>query len=141
MTGLVRALVKNKPDETLKYILPQTCNSIEKIMNSSEAIALFTDHKGDLELLWYLSLFSELICARGDTLLIYQQMIMSIFQQCITIINKNAYEAIANAANHLLKSLLHIYPIDYRLTIENIDGSFADFLPIRVSFNFLFCIR
>jgi hypothetical protein len=110
-------------------------------MNSSEAIALFTDHKGDLELLWYLSLFSELICARGDTLLIYQQMIMSIFQQCITIINKNAYEAIANAANHLLKSLLHIYPIDYRLTIENIDGSFADFLPIRLSFNFLFCIR
>jgi len=104
-------------------------------MNTSKSIVLLTDHKCDIELSWYLILFSELVCARGDTLLIYKQMIMSVFHRCLSIINKNAYEAIANAADHLLKSLSHIYPIDYRLTVENIDESFNDFLPICVSFN------
>ncbi|CAF3884238.1 unnamed protein product [Rotaria sordida] len=131
VTGLVQAIVKCNPDETIKYLLPKIYDSIEKIMNTSESNVLLTDHKGDIELNWYLILFSELVRARGDTLLIYKQMIMSIFHQYISIINKNAYEAIANAANHLLKSLSHIYPIDYRLTLENIDESFNNFLPIR----------
>jgi hypothetical protein len=74
-----------------------------------------------------LTFFSELVRARGDTLLIYKQMVMSVFHRCISIINKHAYEAIANAANHLLKSLSRIYPIDYRLTVDNIDEPFNDF--------------
>jgi hypothetical protein len=100
-------------------------------MNTSESI----DHKGDLELNWYLTLFSELVCARGDILLIYKEMIMSVFHRCISVINKDAYEAIANAANHLLKALVHVYPMDYRLTNENINEPFTEFLPIRVGFN------
>jgi hypothetical protein len=141
VAGLVRALVKNNPEEILKCFLPKTCNSIEQIMNTSEVNVLLTDHKGDLELTWYLILFSELVCARGDVLLNYQKVIMSIFHRCISIINKNSYEAIANAANHLLKSLLHIYPIDYRLTTENINEPFINFLPIRVTFNLLYTIN
>jgi proteasome activator subunit 4 len=129
---LVRSIAKNKPTETLKYLLPKTCNSIEKIMTSSESNTLLTDDKGDLELTWYLTLFSELVCARGDVLLIYKQMIMSVFHRCISVINKDAYGAIANAANHLLKSLVHVYPMDYRLTNENINEPFINFLPIRV---------
>ncbi len=80
-------------------------------------------------------LFAELVRARGDALLIYKRMIMSVFHQCIHIINKSSYEAIANAAQNLLKSLTHIHPIDYRLTVENMDEPFVDFLPIRVNFS------
>jgi hypothetical protein len=110
-------------------------------MNTSESIALLTDHKGDIELTWYLILFSELLGARGDTLLIYKEIIMSVFQRCISIINKSAYEAIANAAKNLLKSLVDVYPIDSRLTIESLDELFVHFLPIRVSFNLLYKIN
>jgi hypothetical protein len=62
-------------------------------------------------------------------------MIMSVFHQCIHVINKNSYQTIANAATNLLQSLSQVYPIDYRLTIENIDEPFVDFLPIRVSYS------
>jgi hypothetical protein len=132
VTGLVRAILKGNPEETLKYLLPQTCERIENIMNHSETTIL-TDHKGDTELTWCLTLFSELVRARGDTLLMYQPMIISIFHRCIHIIHKESYEAVANAAKNLLKSLTYMYPTDYRLIVENIEEPFTDFLPIRVS--------
>jgi hypothetical protein len=134
---LVRALIKANPIETLKYFLPKTCESIERILNNSEPTVLLTDYKEDIELNWYLTLFIELVHARGDALLIYKTMIMSVFHQCIHIINKNSYEAVANAAERLLETLTNVYPIDYRLTIENLDEPFVDFLPIRVSFYLL----
>src|ERR1700722_4272710 len=86
--GLVQAILKNNPSETLKYLLPQTC---EKIMNNSE-ISVLTDHRGDLELIYYLILFSELVRTRGDALLIYKQIIMTVFHRCIHIIHKDSYE-------------------------------------------------
>jgi hypothetical protein len=131
LTGLVQAILKSNPIETLKYLLPQTCERIEKILNQSEMLVL-ADHKGDSELTWCLILFSELVCARGDTLIIYKSMILSVFHRCIHIIHKNSYEAMAKAARNLLKSLSYVYPIDYRLTVENIEEPFIEFLPIRV---------
>ncbi|CAF3512541.1 unnamed protein product, partial [Rotaria sordida] len=130
VTGLVRAILKGNPDGTLKYLLPQTCERIEKIMSNSETTIL-TDHKGDTELTWCLILFSELVRARGDTLLTYKPMILSIFHRCVRIVHKETHEAVANAAKNLLKSLSYVYPIEYRLTVENIEEPFTDFLPIR----------
>ncbi|CAF4225353.1 unnamed protein product, partial [Adineta steineri] len=130
LNGLVRSIIKGRPEETLKYLLPQTCERIEKIINQSDSSVL-TDHKGDTELTWCLTLFSELVRARGDTLLIYKPMILSVFHQCIHIIHKESYEAVANAAKNLLKSLSYVYPTEYRLTTENIEEPFTDFLPIR----------
>jgi hypothetical protein len=134
LTGLVQAILKVNPVETLKYLLPQTCERIENILSQSE-ISILIDHKGDSELTWYLILFSELISARGDTLIIYKSMILSIFNRCIHIVHKDSYEAMAKAAKNLLKSLSYVYPIDYRLTVENIEEPFIDFLPIRVCKN------
>jgi hypothetical protein len=71
--------------------------------------------------------------ARGDTLIIYKSMILSVFQQCIHVVHKDSYEAMGKAAKNLLKSLSYVYPIDYRLTVENIEEPFLEFLPIRVS--------
>ncbi|CAF2908164.1 unnamed protein product, partial [Rotaria sp. Silwood2] len=130
LNGLVRAILKGNPEETLKYLLPHTCERIEKILNHSETTIL-TDHKGDTELTWCLILFSELTRARGDALLIYKPMILSVFHRCVRIIHKESYEAVANAAKNLLKSLSYVYPIEYRLTVENIEEPFTDFLPIR----------
>ncbi|CAF0766600.1 unnamed protein product [Rotaria sordida] len=132
VASLVQAIVLGDPVETLKYLLPKTCDSINKIMNDAEGHGLLTDHKGDKELTWYLFLFSELVRARGDTLIIYRQMIISVFHRCIQIIHKGSYKAVASAAKHLLKSLTHIYMINTRWTGENIDGPYVDFLPIRV---------
>ncbi|CAF3730398.1 unnamed protein product [Rotaria sp. Silwood1] len=131
VTGLVRAIVMGDSVETLKYLLPKTYESINKIINDSEGNVLLNDHKGDKELTWYLVLFSELVRARGDTLMIYKETIISVFHRCIQIIHKGSYKAIASAAKHILKSLTHVYIIDTRLAIENIDESFIDFLPIR----------
>ena len=102
-------------------------------MKSSESIVILNDDKEDIELTWYLFLFGELLNARGNTLLIYKDMIMSVFHQCIRIMSKKSYEAVAIAARRLLSSLTDVYPIDYRLTMENSDEPFTDFLPIRVS--------
>ncbi|CAF1410376.1 unnamed protein product, partial [Rotaria sordida] len=130
LQGLIQAILKNNPVETLKYLLPQTYERIEKILNQSD-ILILNDDKGDPELIWCLKLFSELVCARGDTLIIYKSMILTIFQRCIHIIHKDSYEIMAQAAKNLLKSLSYVYPIDYRLTAENIEEPFIDFLPIR----------
>ncbi|CAF5080692.1 unnamed protein product, partial [Rotaria sp. Silwood1] len=119
------------PIETLKCFLPKTCESIESIMNHADTSGLLIDHKGDIELNWYLILFAEFLRARGDTLLIYKQMIMSVFHRCIYLIHKDSYEAVASAAKHLLKSLSHVYPMEYQLTVENLDEPFINFLPIR----------
>jgi hypothetical protein len=132
LNGLVRAILKGNPTETLKYLLPQTCERIEKIVNQSDSSVL-TDHKGDIELTWCLILFSELLRAQGDTLLIYKSIILSVFHRCIHIIHKESYEAVANAAKNLLKTLTYVYPTDYRLTVDNIEEPFTDCLPIRVS--------
>lgn len=137
VTGLVRAILKGNPVETLKYLLPQTCERIENIMTHSETTIL-VDHKGDSELTWSLILFSELLRARGDTLLPYKSKIFSVFHRCVRIIHKDTHEAVANAAKNLLKSLSYVYPIEYRLTLENIDEPFTDFLPIRVDHRFCF---
>ncbi|CAF3366761.1 unnamed protein product [Rotaria socialis] len=130
VTGLVRAILKANPEETLKYLLPQTCERIENIMSHSETTIL-TDHKGDTELTWCLILFSELARARGDTLLIYKPILLSVFHRCVRIVHKDTHEAVANAAKNLLKSLSYVYPLEYRLTVENTDEPFTDFLPIR----------
>ncbi|CAF2134732.1 unnamed protein product [Rotaria magnacalcarata] len=132
VSAVVRALLHGNPVEALKCVLPKTCESIEKIMNHADTTELFINGKEDLELIWYLTLFSELVRARGDTLLIYKPMIMSIFNRSIHIVHKYSYEILANAARDLLESLSYVYPIEYRLTIENLDEPFIDFLPIRV---------
>ena len=132
LNGLVRAILKGNPQETLQYLLPQTCERIEKIINQSDSTIL-TDHKGDIELTWCLTLFSELVRARGDTLIAYKPIILSVFHRCAHIIHKESYEAVATAAKNMLKSLTYVYPNDYRLTVENIEEPFTDFLPIRVS--------
>jgi hypothetical protein len=132
---LIQALVKGNPIEALKYFLPKTCESIEQILQNSELTLSSNNDHEDIELTWYLCLFGDLVCARGDVLITYKKIIMSIFHQCIPIINKNAYQAVANAAIHLLQSLSQVYAIDYRLTVENIDEPFVDFLPIRVSYS------
>ncbi|CAF4100985.1 unnamed protein product [Rotaria sp. Silwood2] len=130
VAGLVRAIVKCRPIETLKYLLPRTCESIEKILDQTD-ITLLNDHNGDLELTWYLTLFAELVQARGDTLLAYQQMIKSVFHRSIRILHKDSYEAISIAIKNLLRSLLNVYPTEYRLNRENFDESFVNVLPIR----------
>jgi hypothetical protein len=130
---LIRALIRGNPIETLKYFFPITCESIEQILINSES----TDWKEDIELTWYLILFAELVNGRGDTLLLYKKRIMSVFHRCIHIINKNSYETVAKAARYLLESLSQVYPIDYRLTVENIDEPFINVLPIRVNSDLL----
>jgi hypothetical protein len=132
---LFQALVKGNPIETLKYFLPKTCESIERVLQNSESTISSSSDREDIELTWYLSLFAELVRARGDVLVTYKTMIMPVFHRCIHIINKNSYEAVAKGAKNLLESLAQVYSIDYRLTVENIDEPFVDFLPIRVSYS------
>ncbi|CAF0928089.1 unnamed protein product [Adineta steineri] len=130
-SGLVRALVKGNPVETLKYLLPTIYKSIENKFNNSDS-TLLTDYKDDIELTWYLVVFAELLRARGDVLLNYKQLIMSVFHQCIQIVNKNSYNAVAKAVVNLLESLSCSYPVDYRLFVINSDETFDNFLPIRL---------
>ncbi|UJR10196.1 hypothetical protein I4U23_014411 [Adineta vaga] len=130
VTGLVQAILKSNPVETLKYLLSQACELIEKILRQSDQ-SILIDHHGDSKLTWYLTLFSELLCARGDTLIIYKSTVLRIFHQCIRITHQESSEAMAKAARNLLKSLTYVYPIDYRLTVENIEEPFVDCLPIR----------
>ena len=59
--SLVRALIKRNPVETLQYFLPTTCQSIEKLLNTSESVMLLTDEKEDLKIIWYLILFMKFV--------------------------------------------------------------------------------
>lgn len=129
VNGLVRAILKGNPTETVKSLLPQTCERIEKILSQADA-SIFDDHHGDWELRWALVLFSELVRARGDTLLPYKSMIESVLLRCRRLIHKDSNEALAAAARNLLKSLLNVYPIESQLIY---DPTFKDSLPIRVS--------
>ena len=131
---LVRALVQGNPIETLKDFLPKICQSIERILNNDLGSVILSDEKENIELTWYLTVFEELVQTRGNILVTYKTMIMSVFDHCIHIVNKNSYEIVARAAQNFIRSLTDIYPMDYRLTDENLDESLIDSLPIRVSF-------
>ena len=131
-TVLVRPILAGNPSETLKYLLPQTCARIEKIIDDAQT-TIYTNYEGDAELTWCLVLFSELLRARGDTLLAYKSMIFSVFRRSVHLIHASSYEAVADAAKDLLKSLTYVYPIEYRVTLQNIEEPFTDSLPIRVS--------
>ena len=126
LTGLVQAILKRNPHETLKSLLLPTCERIQTIIN---------DDNSDVELTWCLTLFAELLQAHGDTLLPYKSTILSIFHRCIHLCDKKSYEAMAKAAKHVLKSLSYVYPKEHRLTVANIEEPFEDFLPIRVGSN------
>lgn len=76
---------------------------------------------------------SKLVSVRGDALIPYKSRILFVFRQCVRIIHKESYEDLANTAKNLLKSLSYVYPIECRLSVENIEEPFTDFLPIRVS--------
>lgn len=128
VNGLVRAILKGNPTDTLKSLLPQTCERIEKILTQSD-VSIFDDHHGDWELRWALVLFSELVRARGDTLLPYKTIIESVFLRCRRLIHKESHEALATAARNLLKSLLYVYPKESQLLF---DPTFKECLPIRV---------
>lgn len=121
----------------MKYFLPKTFESIEEIFAHSELNVILTNEKENVDLTWYLLLFTKLVRARGDVLLAHKQLIFSLFQKCLPIVNKTSYGIVAQAAKALLESLTQLYPNDYRLTIETVDRSFEDFLPIRVSGCFL----
>jgi len=134
VAGLISAIIVRDPEQTLKSLLPRTCETINRMMDEFGYMASLTDHKGDKELHWTLILFSELLRARGDTLLVYKPMIVSIFHRCKHIIHKGSYQALAMAAEYLLKSLTHMYLIDSAppTTSEMTNGSHEDVLPIRV---------
>lgn len=132
VVSLIQPIVKWHPTEILKCLLPKICECTEKILNTSD-INQINDHKGDLELNWNLTIFSELLRARGDTLLIYRDKIKHIFYRCIPILHKDSYQAMATSIKNLLKSMLNIYPTESCLIRENFDDSFIHSLPIRVS--------
>ena len=131
-TVLVRPILARNPSETLKYLLPQTCERIEKIIDDAQT-TIYTNYEGDAELSWCLVLFSELLRARGETLLPYKSMIFSVFRRSVHLIHVSSYLAVADAAKDFLKSLTYVYPIEFRLTLKNIEEPFTDALPIRVS--------
>lgn len=141
VVGLIGAILVRAPEQTLKSLLPRTCETINRVMNElGDDVASSTDHKGDEELHWDLILFSELLRARGDTLLIYKDIITSVFHRCKHIIHKGSYQALASAAENLLKSLTHVYLIESSPpTISAITNrSNENILPIRVRFFFLY---
>ena len=81
---LIRGLVKGNPVEKLKYFLPKTCQSI---VNIKPAV----DDNEDIELTWFLSVFTELIHARGDILINYKTIILEVFHHSIHMINEKTF--------------------------------------------------
>lgn len=98
VAGLISAIIVRDPEQTLKSLLPRICETINRVMNELGDVASLTDHKGDKELHWHLILLSELLRARGDALLVYKPIIVSIFHRCKHIIHKGSYQALASAA-------------------------------------------
>ena len=131
--GLVKAIIVRDPVQTLKSLLPRTCEAIDRLVDELGEVALSTDPRGDNELHWYLILFAELLRARGDTLLVHKETITSVFQRCLHIIHKGSYHTLATAARHLLQSLTHVYLIDPLATVEMSSESDEEVLPTRVS--------
>lgn len=138
VSSIVVALVKAHPNETLEDFFPKTFQSIENLLKNLLQFAndSLKSEEEDRELMWYLTIFSKLVCARGDVLLLYKDKIISIFEQSIKIVNQNVFKVLSKAGRNCVQSLSEISPINYRLTNENLNQSLEHFLPIRVSFLF-----
>ena len=136
VSSIVVALVAAHPIETLEDFFPKTFQSIENLLKNVSQFPndSLRSEEEDRELIWYLMIFSKLVCARGDVLLLYKEMIISIFEQSMKIINQNIYKVLSKAGGNCIKSLCEIFPMNYRLTNGNLNQSFEQFLPIRVSF-------
>ncbi|CAF3716099.1 unnamed protein product [Rotaria sp. Silwood1] len=131
LISIMSNIVQQCSSKIFQIIRDKITEFISGSIFSYKVQKLIANHRGDIELIWYLTLFSELVHARSGTLLIYKQMIMSIFHKCIRIIHKDSYEIIAKAAKNLLQSLTQLYPIRHGLSNKNSNELFTEFLPIR----------
>lgn len=122
-SSLIQTLVRTHPERILQEILPRICQSIETILHDSEKNDLYINSEIDLELAWYLIVFSDLLWTRGDLLLQHKGMILSVLEQCIRILNRDVYLALACGLGDLLQSLVKIHPLEYRSMNEGEDGS------------------
>lgn len=138
VASMIGALVATHPIEILEDFFPKTFQSIENLLKNIsqfESDSLRTEEE-DRELIWYLTILSKLLWARGDVLLLYKEKILVLFEQSIKIINQNVYKVLSKAVKSCIQSLCAISTRNYRLTNENLDQSFEQFLPIRVSSSF-----
>ncbi|CAF90544.1 unnamed protein product [Tetraodon nigroviridis] len=83
--------------------------------------------KLDKELLWNLQLLSEVTRVDGEQLLKYRGELERVLSVCVRLRCKRAYALACSLLEHLLRSLSHIYPTEYRSTA----GGFHAQLPIR----------
>ena len=120
--ALVRPLVFSHPRETLNDLLPRTSQSI---LNRTEESLLLSDDRPDLELIWELSVFGELVQAPGATLLVYRTTIRDVLQRCRTIRQRETSRLVALAIQRLFRSLVEVFVIS--------SPPKDDRLPTRVS--------
>ena len=109
--GLIRPLVQCYPVQTLKDLLPRTSQSILDKADDT-LLRLLDDDRGDLELIWELCLFGELLRARGETLLIYRTSIRDVLHRCLRIVHRESNRLVARAIRYLLHSLVDVYSIN-----------------------------
>jgi len=132
VTSLIESIVRANPNETLKYFLPKIRQSVDENRTNLE----------NTEFTWYLAIFSKLVSARGEILINYKTDIFYIFDQCLPIENKKSYEILSSAAKCFLQSLTQIYPIEYKLTNEDLEiptqawGKSIDYDKLDVRFHF-----
>ena len=106
--GLIRPLVQCHPVQTLKDLLPRTSQSI---LDKTADALLMVDDRADLELIWELSLFGELLLAPGEALLIYRTSIRDVLQRSLRIVHRESNQLVARAIRCVLQSLVDVYSI------------------------------
>uniref|UniRef100_H3CC65 Proteasome activator complex subunit 4 C-terminal domain-containing protein n=1 Tax=Tetraodon nigroviridis TaxID=99883 RepID=H3CC65_TETNG len=126
VADVCRAAAKCHPAEALRLFVPHCCSVISRITHSSMG-SFRVRRKLDKELLWNLQLLSEVTRVDGEQLLKYRGELERVLSVCVRLRCKRAYALACSLLEHLLRSLSHIYPTEYRSTA----GGFHAQLPIR----------
>ena len=88
-------------------------DNLSKIKDNKTFEQLAHDERGDIEVIWNLQLFSELMKANGPVLLKHMDKITLLFSWFKYSINKEIIGFMSSAYRYLIMSLSGIYPIEY----------------------------
>ena len=88
-------------------------DNLSKIKDNKTFEQLAHDERGDIEVIWNLQLFSELMKANGPVLLKHMDKITLLFSWFKYSINKEIIGFMSSAYRYLIMSLSGIYQISY----------------------------
>ncbi|XP_059471936.1 proteasome activator complex subunit 4-like [Neocloeon triangulifer] len=125
---LCQAFAMVNAEETLKLLVPNLCSAI---MQGTESEDIIKEPHLNNELLYQLQILAEVVCCDGSYLVQYVPLIMPVLDRTLRFVSKEGQHSAGRLLSHMLDSMVHMKPTDYRSVGYNFTEPLTEHLPVR----------